>query len=58
MFNNMNATSGSYINYGSVVQDVKWEYYNNSNGRQGYLQCYCEKIYNEDGMEMYVSKPN
>jgi hypothetical protein len=49
-----NTTLASVITYERTLRDVKWQYYNNSEGRQGYLQCYCKELFRERGLERCV----
>mmetsp|Transcript_24493 Transcript_24493/g.36018 ORF Transcript_24493/g.36018 Transcript_24493/m.36018 type:complete len:1721 (-) Transcript_24493:92-5254(-) len=47
---NVNSSIESLITYERTLRDVNWQYYNNSNGRQGFLQCYCREVYEENGL--------
>jgi hypothetical protein len=41
------STELNVITYDKTVRDHKWQYYNNTAGRQGYVNCYCKTIMNE-----------
>lgn len=42
-----NSTELNVITYQKTQRDHKWQYYNNTSGRQGYVNCYCQTIMNE-----------
>lgn len=42
-----NSTELNVITYEKTLRDHKWQYYNNTSGRQGYVNCYCKAIMNE-----------
>ena len=42
-----NSTELHVITYDKTIRDHKWEYFNNTNGRQGYVNCYCNTVMHE-----------
>ena len=42
-----NSTELHVITYEKTVRDHKWQWYNNTGGRQGYVNCYCQSVMNE-----------
>mmetsp|Transcript_22211 Transcript_22211/g.37626 ORF Transcript_22211/g.37626 Transcript_22211/m.37626 type:complete len:1954 (-) Transcript_22211:181-6042(-) len=44
---NDNSTDFNVITYEKTLRDHKWQYYNNTSGRQGYVNCYCQSVMNE-----------
>jgi hypothetical protein len=44
---NDNSTDLNVITYEKTLRDHKWQYYNNTSGRQGYVNCYCQEVMNE-----------
>ena len=39
-----NSTELNVITYQKTIEDHKWQYFNNTEGRQGYVNCYCEEV--------------